>query len=121
MISADRPPGFGIKEDHDPLMRLKSLGWVSLDYAEKLGPEDGLRAHRARHDPKEPSLGERDDRAQSLFGFAAREGDHRVANERDADLIGEPVGDFVAINESHAGESRFAVTSCLPRPLRQSR
>src|SRR3954468_16265885 len=121
MSSADRLPGLGIKEDHDPLMRLESLGRVSLDYAEKLGAENSLRPHRSRHDPKEPSLGERDDRAQSLFGFAPREGDHRVANERDADLIGELAGDFVAINESHAGESSFAATSCLPRPLRQSR
>ncbi len=51
--------------------------------------------------PKRWPSGERDDGAQELLGFAGGEGDHRVAHERDADLVGEAAAYFFAVDEAH--------------------
>jgi len=43
----------------------------------------------------------RDDRAKKLPSFAGGEGDHRVADERDADFVGEAAVNFFAVDETH--------------------
>ena len=94
-------------EEHDQaLVRWLPLREVVLRHADELRSEGRVRAERAGHDTEQAPFGEREDRPEKLLRLTAGEGDHRVPHEGDADVVGEPPGDLVAIDEPHAGRLR---------------
>ncbi len=82
-------------------MRLAALRGVLRKDGEQLCAEWFVDAERAGHDAEEMAVGERDDGAEKLPGFAGGEGDHCVADEGDADVVGEAAGYFFAVDEAH--------------------
>ena len=100
---ADGCAGLGLEEDDEALVRLAALRGVLRKDADQFCAEWFRRAKRAGHDAEEVSVGERDDGAEELFCFAGGEGDHRIAHERDADVVGEAAGYFFAVDEAHTG------------------
>ncbi len=102
---ANRRTGLGIEEDYKSLMRLNAAGEVLWKNADKFRAENGPLAHGARHDAEHAALCQRNDRAQQLSGLAVREGDHGIAHDGDALLVGKPPGDLLSIDESHRREA----------------
>ncbi len=98
---ADGRAGLRLEEDDEALVRLAALRGVFRKDADELCAEGCIGAERAGHDAEEVAVGERDDGAQELPGFAGGEGDHRVTHERDADVVGEAAGYFFAVDEAH--------------------
>jgi hypothetical protein len=72
-----------------------------LKDTDQLRAEWRVSAHCPGHDSEYATLGEGDDRAQKLLGFALRQRDHCLAHDWNAHIVGEPPRDFVAIYESH--------------------
>ena len=101
MSSADGSTTLWVKEDHQSLMGLNAAREIVREDADELGAEDSTLAHRAGHDAEHAAVRQGNDRAQQLLGFAAREGDHGLAHDRDTPLVRQPPGDFFSVNESH--------------------
>ena len=101
MGHADGTAVFAVEQDDDALVRLAPLGEVLRIDADQLGPEDRPLAERARHHAEGPPLAQRDDGAQQLARLAAGEGDHRPADQGDADLIGQARAHLVASDDAH--------------------
>jgi hypothetical protein len=56
---ANRRARLGIEQNHQPLVRLHSLGEVVLKDADQLRAERTVPAHRARHHAEQPALRQR--------------------------------------------------------------
>jgi NodT family efflux transporter outer membrane factor (OMF) lipoprotein len=69
--------------------------------ADQLGSEDAVRSQSAGHDPEHVAVGQRNDRAQQLPRLAAREGDHRLANQWDAGGIAQPLTYGLRVEDLH--------------------
>ena len=102
--------GLRIEQDDDALVRAAAFGEILGIDADQLGAERFAIEHRAGHHAEGAPLGQVDDPAQQLPRPALRQGDHRLAHQRDAFLIGEAAGDLLGGHdlEVHARASRFA-------------
>jgi len=83
------------------LVRLQPLVEILREDTDQFRPERRARSHRAGHDAEQMAVGQRDDRPQQLPRLAFRKGDHRVAHDRDAAVVGQPAGHFVPVDKAH--------------------
>ena len=93
-------PESGSKRSTRPWCDCLPLRGVVAEDGDELGAERCMRAECAGHHAEDSAVGERDVRAQKLLRFAARKGDHRIANDGNAELVGEAARNLVAVDEA---------------------
>ncbi len=121
---AHRRAALAVKQHDEALVRLHALGEVLRKHADQLRAERLAFAEPARHRTEQTLAAERQDGAQKLPGLAPGEGDHGLAHDRDADLIGKAAADLVPVDIAHGPSyasrpdlrsMREAELSCGPR------
>src|SRR5271156_2274336 len=101
-------------------MRLYSAREIALKDADQLCPEGSIRSHGSGHNPEQAAFGERNDRAQKLFGLASRKCNHRLTHDWNAHFIGETPANFLAVDKSHGWSTLYptAIASANAQPRR---
>ena len=112
---AHRRAGVGLEEDDEALVRLHALRGILREDADELCAEGCIGAERSGHDAEKVAIGERNDGAEKLPGFACGEDDHRITHERDADLVGEAPGYFFAVDKTHGRAAMCCDSGSLSR------